>query len=69
VTLNGNAWFENFGNGGAAVGAYTLTITSVTSPISTAAGTEYTVHGSLSATLPPRSENTNNATITLSATF
>jgi len=69
-TAAGAYWYAAAGNIGLpAQGTYDLNLTSVTNPVQTDSGTSYTVHGSLSASLPALTTSGASGTVTVSATF
>jgi hypothetical protein len=69
-TTAGAAWYTAAGNIGLpAQGSYDLKVSSVSNPVQTDSGTAYTVHGSLTASLPAASGTGASGTVTVNATF
>jgi hypothetical protein len=68
VTSGTAVWLAS-ASGGTAQGSYSLHLTSVGTAVTTANGNSYTVHGTLTATLPAASGTTASGTATVSFTF
>jgi hypothetical protein len=67
ITSGTSSWSVSAGSGG--TGAYTLTLTSVSTLSSTSQGKAYTVHGTLDATIPANSGSAITTAVTAHVTF
>ncbi len=69
TTSSGATWRATVGGGGATVGSYALTFTSVVNNLSTSTGRAYSTDGTVTATLAADTTTTATGTVTLTATF